>query len=73
MRTTKEISDSLKETEEEIKRISVLISSNDKERTEPLLYKNNKRSEVPEVTNDWYLINLISKRATLKWVLNSNK
>ena len=73
MRTTKEISDRLKETKEEIGRISEIIRNDETEKDKPTLYKNGNRSNFPDVTNNFVLSKCIAEKRILQWVLKCNE
>ena len=72
MRTTKEISDKLKDTEVEISRISDIIKNDESERNKPFIYKNGCRSDSVEITHGFVLTKCIAEKGILKWVLKSN-
>lgn len=73
MRTTKEISDKLKEIKQEISRISDIIGNDETEKDKPALYESGKRSDYPEVTNGFVLFKCIAEKRILQWVLKSNE
>ena len=73
MRTTKEISDRLEETKEEISRISDIIRNDETEKDKPTIYKNGRRSDYPEITNNFVLSKYVAEKLILQWVLKCNE